>query len=249
MPDLSTATLAFIFVTFVLGGVVKGVTGMGLPTVAMGLLAVVMPARDAATLMLFPSFLTNVWQLAAGPDPFGAARRFWPMLSGAAIATVLAAGALAGDDARLATAGLGVILALYAAFSLSGKHLSIGPAAERWAGPPVGLLTGAITGLTGVSVVPSAPFLQAVGLEKEELVQALGLYFTVSTIALGVGLALHGGLAATSASGSVAAFVPAALGMMLGGRLRQAVSPTAFRTGFFVGLLALGAYLASEQLV
>lgn len=39
MSDLSAVLLAEIFVTFFFAGVVKGVTGMGLPTVAMGVLA------------------------------------------------------------------------------------------------------------------------------------------------------------------------------------------------------------------
>lgn len=247
MTELTPTILVFMFLAFVMAGMVKGVTGMGLPTVAMGLLATVIPPHDAATLMLAPSFVTNIWQLTSGPDPLGAARRFWPMLAAVSIATVLTAGALTGDNAKLAVVALGAILTLYAAFGLSGKRLSIGPAAERWAGPPVGLMTGVITGTTGVAVMPSAPYLQALGLDKEDLVQALGLSFTVSTIALGVGLAAHGALGETAALASVAALIPAALGMWFGQRLRQVISPTTFRTVFFVGLLFLGVYLMAEQ--
>jgi hypothetical protein len=34
------------------------------------------------------------------------------------------------------------------------------------------------------AVVPSMPFMQAIGMEKDELVQALGVFFTVATLAL-----------------------------------------------------------------
>ncbi|MFC3694793.1 sulfite exporter TauE/SafE family protein [Chenggangzhangella methanolivorans] len=237
----------FMFLTFVLAGVVKGVTGMGLPTVAMGLLATVAAPGEAAALMLVPSLVTNVWQLSAGPDPAGAMQRFWPMMAAVAIATVITAGTLSGDNARYAVVGLGAILTLYAAFGLSGKRLSLGASAERWAGPPVGFVTGVVTGATGVSVMPSAPFLQALGLDKDDLVQALGLSFTVSTTALAVGLMAHGALDAHMALGSVAALAPAGLGMWLGQRLRAVISPTTFRTVFFVGMLALGLYLMAEQ--
>ena len=46
---------------------VKGAIGLGLPTVAMGLLGSVMPPAEAAALLLVPSLVTNVWQLLAGP--------------------------------------------------------------------------------------------------------------------------------------------------------------------------------------
>ena len=79
---MSTAVWILIGGTFLLAGLVKGVIGMGLPTVAMGLLAVVLPPAEAAALLVIPSLVTNVWQLLAGPN-FGAlARRLWPMMAG-----------------------------------------------------------------------------------------------------------------------------------------------------------------------
>jgi hypothetical protein len=91
--------------------------------------------------------------------------------------------------------------------------------------------------------------MQAIGLQKDELVQALGLSFTVSTLALAVTLA--GGRAFTwdLAWPSLAALVVAILGMRLGQAVRARLSPQAFRIWFFAGLLALGAYLAARGLV
>jgi uncharacterized membrane protein YfcA len=60
---------------FLLAGAVKGMTGMGLPTVAMGALGAVMPPVVAASLLVVPSFVTNVWQLFAGPSFTGLASR------------------------------------------------------------------------------------------------------------------------------------------------------------------------------
>ncbi len=52
--------------TFFLGGVVKGVAGMGLPTFVMGVLSAVMSPVSAASFLVIPSFVTNIWQLFAG---------------------------------------------------------------------------------------------------------------------------------------------------------------------------------------
>src|SRR5205085_5682601 len=93
-----TPSFWFLFVgTFLLAGLVKGVIGMGLPTVAMGLLALALPPAEAAAILVVPSLVTNVWQLLAGPR-FGAlARRLWPMMAGVVLGTVAGAGVLVGN--------------------------------------------------------------------------------------------------------------------------------------------------------
>ena len=69
-PRMDGTVLIFgvLFATFLLAGLVKGVIGLGLPTIAMGLLAIVLPPAQAAALLVVPSFVTNVWQLAFGPS-------------------------------------------------------------------------------------------------------------------------------------------------------------------------------------
>jgi uncharacterized membrane protein YfcA len=116
-------------------------------------------------------------------------------------------------------------------------------AAEPWLGLLVGAATGLVTGATGVFVVPAVPYLGSLGLERDDLVQALGLSFTVSTLALAAGLVWHGALPLGAAGTSFYALVPALTGMALGGYLRARVRPETFRLCFFAGLLALGGEL------
>jgi uncharacterized protein len=229
--------------TFLLAGLVKGVIGLGLPTVAMGLLGLAMPPVEAAALLLVPSLVTNVWQLLAGPR-FGALlRRLWPMMLGVVAGTLAGSGLMTGAAAHAATAGLGAALALYGAIGLAKPRLRVPASAEPWAGPLVGAATGLVTGATGVFVVPAVPYLGSLGLERDELVQALGLSFTVSTVALAAGLALHGALPLAATGASLLALVPALAGMALGGWLRARARPETFRLGFFAGLLVLGGEL------
>ena len=232
-----------IAATFLLAGVVKGAIGLGLPTVAMGLLGLAMPPAQAAALLLAPSLVTNVWQLLAGPH-FGALLvRLRGMLAGIVLGTLAGSGVMAGGAVRGATVALGAALLLYAAVGLAKLHLHVPSRAERWAGPLTGVLTGLVTGATGVFVIPAVPYLGALGLERDDLVQALGLSFTISTLALAAGLAWHGALPAAAAWGSLLALVPALAGMALGGWLRARVRPATFRLCFLIGLLVLGAEL------
>ena len=155
-------------------------------------------------------------------------------------------GAPAGPLAGLA---LGLALLAYAAWGLLGAHLAVAPACQAWAGPLVGLLTGLVTAVTGVFVIPAVPYLQALGLERDRLVQAMGLSFTVSTIALAIGLAAHGSFSAGDAGTSVLMLAPALIGMTIGQAIRERLSPARFRTCLLAALAVLGLQMVLRVLV
>ncbi|MBU9661054.1 sulfite exporter TauE/SafE family protein [Burkholderia multivorans] len=239
-------TLTIVAAIFLLAGAVKGMIGLGLPTIAMGLLTLAMPPSAAASLLLVPSFVTNVWQLAIGPSFGPLLRRLWPLLAG------LTVGTLAGGLPALATgsrwmhAALGVVLILYGLWGLAAARLPAPGRHERWLSAAVGYLTGAVTAATGVFVVPAVPYLQALRLSKDDLIQALGLSFTASTIALGLQLRVSGALQTVDLGMSALALVPALAGMAGGQYARRVMSEKTFRRCFFVALLALGAYMAAS---
>ena len=249
MISSSAIQTAVIAATFVVAGFVKGVTGMGLPTVAMGVLGTLMPPVEAAALLLVPSFVTNVWQLLAGPRVRKLIARLWPMMLGIVLGTVAAASFIAGSGGQWAVVGLGVALALYAVAGLLAKRFHVPAQHERWLSPAIGAVTGLVTGATGVFVVPAVPYLQGLGLKKEDLVQALGLSFTVSTIALAIGLAREHAVATGQLGASLFAVVPALLGMWIGQRVRGRIGAETFRRWFFVCLLALGLQLMARAFV
>ena len=236
---------------FLLAGLVKGVVGMGLPTVAMGLLAIIMPPAQGAAILIIPSFVTNVWQLVAGPSLRLLFRRLWTMMTGVAAGTITGSGWLTSGHTKVALSALGAALTIYAILGMLQIKFRVGPRYEILLSPLVGLITGLVTGATGVFVIPAVPYLQALMLEKEELIQALGLSFTVSTVALAFGLLLHASDQMTPVpliGVSVLALVPALLGMFIGQMLRVRMSVEAFRRVFFTGLLLLGIYLAATAL-
>lgn len=233
---------------FLAAGLVKGVTGMGLPTVAMGLLGAIMSPLAAAALLVIPSLVTNVWQLVAGPSWSTVLRRFWPAMLCIVLGTTIATQFLVSVDPVSSRVVLGAALISYAVYALLSPRLSLLARTERWLSPLVGLVTGIITGVTGVFVIPAVPFFQALNLEKDELVQALGLSFTVSTLALAAGLWMHGAYMLDTMGLSMAAVLPALAGMWLGQKVRARISPRLFRRCFLLLLLALGSELAIRPL-
>jgi uncharacterized membrane protein YfcA len=245
--DLSLSTVLVIAASFLLAGLVKGVIGLGLPTVSMGLLALVATPAQAAALLVVPSLVTNVWQMAAGPSLKPLLLRLGPMMLAILAGTWL--GTLWLTLSQTATTGLGIALIVYGIVGLLPLRLAVPGRAEPWLSPMIGAVTGAITAATGVFVIPAVPYLQALGLHRDDLVQALGLSFTVSTIGLAFTLAGEGAFSAGIATGAVAALAPALAGMLLGQWIRMRIDPGVFRLCFFVGLLILGAHLALRPLL
>lgn len=248
MFDQSLPLIAVIALTFFAAGVVKGVTGMGLPTVAMGVLGALLSPLTAAALLLVPSFVTNVWQLLAGPRFGMLIRRLWSMMLTIVIGTLAGSMLLAGGDTSLTTTGLGIALVIYATYTLLAKPRHVPPRWEPWLSPMIGLATGLVTGATGVFVIPAVPYIQSLNLERDDLVQALGLSFTVSTIALGTGLLWHGAALGGNLLTSTLAVIPALIGMAAGQAICTRISGQLFRRIFLIFLLLLGLEMALHAL-
>ncbi|MHC8316299.1 sulfite exporter TauE/SafE family protein [Pseudomonas sp. LB3P31] len=241
--NLGLALSMMIIATFLLAGMIKGIIGLGLPTIAMGLLGLAMAPAQAAALLIIPATLTNLWQLAFGGHLRALIRRLWPMLLAIFIGTGAGTLWIGMTGGHWVVRGLGAALLLYALSGLFLPTLQVVSRAERWLGPLCGVLTGVITSATGVFVIPAVPYLQALDLGKDQLVQALGLSFTVSTLALAAGLFWRGALGGGELSASFLVLIPAVAGMLLGQWLRQRISAGLFKRVFFIGLGVLGAHL------
>jgi uncharacterized protein len=236
--------MAIITIAFLLAGLVKGVSGLGLPTVGIGLLSLAMLPSQAAALIVVPALITNVWQMISGPGLVCLVRRLWLMQLGVFLGTWAGASLMTGSNAGIAVIGLGIALFVYGIIGLMNVQMPQIPArAEWWLGAITGTATGVVTAATGVFVIPAVPYLQALKFDREVLVKALGLSFTVSTIALAWSLASSGILNPHTAAFSLLALIPALIGMIAGQRLLHIMRPDVFRRWFFGGLLLLGIYL------
>lgn len=247
MPD-SAAAILWIAFAFAVAGWVKGTVGMGLPTVVMGLLGLVLAPAQAAALLIMPSLITNVWQLAAGPQFLRLTRRMLSMMVGICIGTAFGISLLTSSASKLPSLVLGVVLAGYGIFGLLSPRFTVPVKAEPWLSPLIGLATGVLTGATGVAAIPAVPYLSSLGLEREELIQALGLSFTISTLALAVGLVTAGSFHGDLAWSSLLAAIPALAGMYIGQTARHRLRPDVFRRWFFVAFVITGIYMAVRAL-
>lgn len=246
---MQTIQLLMVVAVFIVAGGVKGVTGMGLPTVAVSLLGLWMPPAQAAALLVVPSLVTNVAQ-CRGPHLRALAARLWPGWLAVAVVTALAPGLGGADSAQAAesagSAGrwLGAVLIGYGLWGLWRPTLPNLAARGRWVGAAAGAATGVVTALTAVFVVPWVPYLQTLRLDKDAMVQALGLSFTVATLALGMRLSAATSTDAWTLTMGIAlcgALAGAFVGLRLGTALRYRLAGATFQKALFIVFIALGA--------
>ena len=245
---MEIVTVLVIAVTFLLAGTVKGVIGLGLPTVALALLTATLGLEAAMALMLAPSFVTNVWQAAVGGHGRAIAARLWPFLAAAVLTIGLGAALAEQIDVALLSALLGLLTLVYGSIGLLRAAITLPAGAEPWASPLTGAVNGVLTGLTGTFVVPSVLYMQALGLPRDMLIQAMGVLFTLSTVTLALALSGRGLLTADLGLQSIAAVFPALAGMVIGQRIRRSISEATFRKVFFVSLVVLGLFIIARAL-
>ena len=233
-------SIAIVMLTFLLAGGVKGVVGLGLPTVSVALLSAAFGVEAALPLLVIPSFVTNVWQGAVGGHATALFRRFGIALAIIPVTTWFGYHYIFAEAPEAMDRVLGVALLVYAGLGLRVTRLSVPMRAEPVLTPIVGAVNGLVTGVTGTFVVPIVMYLEALGLDRDEMVQMMGITFSISTAALAGVLMWHGAYQAGAGLVSAVAVAPAILGMVLGARLRARLTPATFRIWLLLGLGAIG---------
>ncbi|MGE0613038.1 MAG: sulfite exporter TauE/SafE family protein [Hyphomicrobiales bacterium] len=240
----SAETIAFVLAVFFAAGFVKGVVGMGLPSTTLALLTATVGLKSAMALILVPTVATNLVQAVTGGHFRALVMRFWPLFATSVVGVWFGSSVLARADGVKLAAGLGLLLIVYALCNLASFRLPSPGRAEGWLTPVVGLATGFIKGITGSFIFPAVFYMEALGLRRDELVQAMGMAFTVGVVALAAGLFSNHLLTPQLALLSLLGTVPALLGMRAGLLVRRRLDEERFRRVFFVALLLLGLYLA-----
>lgn len=249
---MSAWPFSFVLVvcaTFLLGGIVKGAVGFGLPLVVVATLTPIYGLKTALALLIVPALVTNATQALTGGHLGELLNRLWSYLAAIAFGMFFGVKVLAIADPRTTSAMLGLMLSFYALAALMDWELPHPDRHERLLTPAVGLLNGTLSGMTGVYVFPAVLYLRAIRLERDGLIQAMGLVFLVSTLSLGANLAGRGLLPGNLALASLASVVPALLGQWLGQAVRRRLSETLFRRLFLAALLVVGVSILVRALL
>jgi len=240
---LTPEIIAIVIGAFLLGGLVKGTIGMGLPVIVLAILVQVMPLREAIAVFLVPGVATNIVQAVSGPYLAGLVRRLWSYLGGAVIGIFGGVTILAGTRSEIMVAVLGGLLCLFSIHSLVAPRLPPPGRREVWMSPVFGAVGGLMFGMTGTFIVPGLLYLETLGLKRDRFVQALGLTFVTISATLAVFMTgyslVTGDLAVLSAIG----LAPVFAGFRAGRRIRHRIPEERFRKLFLGALFVTGVYM------
>jgi len=241
-------SLLTIGATFLLAGLVKGVIGMGLPTVSLGLLTAVVGLPQAMALLIIPAFMTNLWQALVGGHLIDLLKQHWIFFLIATASVGLGVYFGKAIELSILSALLGIILVIYSVTNLLGISFVLSARQGRWSAPFFGATNGILTGLTGSFVMPGVPYLQALGLDRNQLVQAMGFLFTCSSLGLAIALWGNNRITSDLALLSLIGLAPAIIGMIIGQKIRHRLSEVQFRRVFFWSMLVIGLYIARKAI-
>lgn len=241
--------IVVIFITFFIAGGIKGVVGLGLPPLVLGVITAIADVHSAMAVVALPALLTNIIQALKGPYLRELLLRNGLFFFAATFSVLLGSWFSTRIDVTASSVFLGGLLMAYALIGMMKVNLNMNDRLEPAAGITLGTFNGIFTGITGSSAVPGVLYLQSIGLDKDRLIQSMGILFSLSSVMLSITLLLNGILTVDIGVISVASLLPALLGMSAGAAIRDRISPLAFRRLFYLSLLILGTYIVANNLL
>jgi uncharacterized membrane protein YfcA len=246
---VATEHIILALAVFLIAGVVKGLVGMGLPTITIALTSLVLPLSDTIALIALPTIFTNIWQAAVGGQFWRILRRQWPLIVPLAVTLYLTMWLIGRKAPDWAFLVLAAVLVGYSVLGLFRIRLHIHADLEKPLAPAIGVVSGVVAGLVGVPVIPLMPYLQGLDIKPSELVQTLGVVLCATSLALTISLLGFGMLDRAHALVSAVAVLPAIAGMYAGTRIRLRLSVEQFRLAVLWALLLTGVYTFASRLV
>lgn len=246
LPDLSL--IAFASAVLLLAGTVKGLLGIGMPTVALALLTLQLDARPAVALILVPMLFANVWQFWRGPDMARCVRTHWRFA--VVLMVFVAATVWISQDApdRVLRAVLGTFILIFCLMSWRDAVPKIPSHRVRSFEFLSAVVSGLVGGLTAAWAPPMVAYLTGLRLDRDDFVQTLGLLITAGSIALVVAYPSVGHVSGPDLVVSAGLLIPTLIGFAAGEHLRKRLNAEKFKAVFLIGFAIMGANLLGRAL-
>lgn len=155
---LSTELVIVALVAISIGALIKGMTGLGLPLIAVPAIATFTSVEEAVVLMIIPTLFSNLWLVTSHRRFGGLVRAHLPFLAAGFVGGIFGTFALLTIDDRWLKLTLAAWLALYLLQFAFGNFLRPLFQAKGAAAAIIGFTGGTIQGATGVSAHVVAPY-------------------------------------------------------------------------------------------
>jgi len=240
---MDTHILIIVYSTFFAGAFIKGLTGLGFVSLCLPVIALFIKLEEAIPLVVLPSLLSNVIMIYQTGRLKQSLRRFWLLYISALpgiYAGVLILNMVGNYTAKIV---LGILSIAYSLLLLLKIEISIPEKNERILSVPVGLTNGFLNGLTGTQIIPMLPYLLSLKLDRNGMINAINLGFTLSIIVLLIIFGKFDLISLETLKYSIVGAIPVAAGIYLGGKLRHKISEERFKLAVLIILIIIGANL------
>ena len=240
-------TLLVIVGAFLIGGLVKGLIGGGLPSIVVPIMALVVDPVYAAAVTLIPVMATNIFQAVDGRRLLPVMRRFWAYFLCLAVGVAAGSQILVGLPPQTAALLIGFAVILMSPVAVVSNRFNVSARRETWLNPVIGGSVGVLGGTT-VIFTPVLIYFAAVRIDKDAYVTAAALTAIFCMVPLYLGLGFSSALSWEITRASLILLVPTMAGYFGGRALRGAVSERAFRIILTASLALVGVGLIYKGL-
>lgn len=247
--NLAWPVLLACIAALIVGGLTKGTTGIGLPLVAVPVLASFIPVPEALAVLVIPSALTSVYQAVAGGYLLSSLKLVWILVVGIAIGVPIGVRTLVAVDLKLLNLILGIFVVVFSSTVVYRMQFTVRPELEKLLGFLAGIASGVIGGISMFFGPIYAMFLAGLGINKDFLVAAIALTTVFSSLFLGTALALNGILGGRELILSLIAAIPVGIGLWVGQRIRARINELLFRKTLAALVFLIGLNLIRKGLI
>ncbi|MEX0405293.1 sulfite exporter TauE/SafE family protein [Aquibium sp. LZ166] len=232
---------AVALAAFLCGGFIKGLTGIGLPMVALPILSLVFTIPEAVGLTMVPILVSNGWQALTSGAFLPVVRRFWPMQLTMAVAIVFSSSFMVRLDDQQLLFWAGMALALSAVGLRLRGTFQVPARLERVTGVAVGLFAGMVGGVSSLFGIPIIVYMMSIGLSKAEFISSISIIYLFAGIPFLFGLLYFGAVAPGDLVFSAMAVVPVMVGLTAARLVLRGVDDKLFHKLLLALLMFLGA--------
>lgn len=240
--------LAVICAAFMAGGLVKGISSFGLPTVSIPLILIVLPLPSAVSVLAVPLILSNMFQMILAGGIKLSIKRHWPLIGSMLIGLPIGVYLLSIVDIRVLTIMLGCVLILVASLELKGVSLSFLKNHEKIWGPVIGAASGVVGGMTSLFGIMPIFFFVSIGLSKERFVSAVSVLLFAGSLVLAISLERSSILGPLEATYGLIGMIPIMFSVWVGGQIRKRVDQVIFRKVILFLILIVGVSMILRSL-
>ena len=225
---LSENIIIFSVFVFFIAGFVKGCIGMGLPLVSLSLLTLYTSPRMAMTLIIIPTLVTNFLQFYRSENKLKSIKRYSPLLFSLFLFTYFSSLFSFSLMEETLSLTLGVIILTFVIYQRFNTLPEIGKNHEILVQSLFGGLIGVVAGITNVWAPTIGTLLLLKKVQKNHFIALTGLFIFVGSLALLISYGLNDKYDSQLVALSSGFLIPAAVGFILGEKVRVYISERIF---------------------